>query len=242
MQRLSASQTIGLWERGSGQHPVDRALTLLAAACPDLAPVQLAEFGIGRRDRCLLEFRETIFGSTLDVNSTCPHCAENVEFSLRTEDLKMDPAQGEDARELEEAGIAIRYRLLNHSDMAAVARRAGEGEARRVLLKRCVLEANRGGAPVSSEELPEPLVSRLAARLAEGDPQADLVLDLHCAACDYRWKVQFDISTFLWTEIDVFAKRLLAEVHTLARSYCWSEADILAMSSARRRFYLEMVV
>lgn len=241
MQGLSASQTIGLWERGSGQHPVDRALTLLAAACPDLTPVQLAEFGIGRRDRCLLELREAIFGSTLDVNSACPRCAETVEFCLHTPDLKMNSAPGGDARKLEEAGIAICYRLLNHSDMAAAARSAGLDDARHVLLNRCVLEASREGVPVGSEELPEPLVSRLAARLAEADPQADLALDLHCADCDYTWEVQFDISSFLWTEIEVIAKRLLAEAHTLARTYGWSEADILAMTSARRRFYLEMV-
>ena len=37
------------------------------------------------------------------------------------------------------------------------------------------------------------------------------------------------------------AKRLLMDVHLLARAYGWSEAEVLALSPARRRFYLEMV-
>ncbi len=32
-----------------------------------------------------------------------------------------------------------------------------------------------------------------------------------------------------------------AVVHALARAYGWREADVLAMSEARRHFYLELV-
>jgi len=52
----------------------------------------------------------------------------------------------------------------------------------------------------------------------------------------------FDIASFFWAEICVQAKRLLREVHTLARAYGWREMDILSMSPARRQFYLEMVI
>jgi len=53
--------------------------------------------------------------------------------------------------------------------------------------------------------------------------------------------VMFDIVSFFWSEICVQAKRLLREVHILARAYGWREADILSMSAARRQLYLEMV-
>jgi hypothetical protein len=46
---------------------------------------------------------------------------------------------------------------------------------------------------------------------------------------------------YLWTEISVAAQRLLIDVHALARAYGWDQDDILGMSSARRRFYLEVV-
>ena len=55
------------------------------------------------------------------------------------------------------------------------------------------------------------------------------------------WQLTLDIVSFLWSEISSLAKRHLREVHTLAWAYGWSEADILAMSPARRQFYLESV-
>jgi hypothetical protein len=77
--------------------------------------------------------------------------------------------------------------------------------------------------------------------MAERDPQAELLLDLTCPACAHRWEAPFDIVPFFWTEIATEAKRLLREVHTLARSYGWREADVLAMSATRRRSYLEVL-
>jgi len=49
------------------------------------------------------------------------------------------------------------------------------------------------------------------------------------------------LQLFLWTEITSQARRLLHEVHLLATTYGWHEADILAMSAIRRQYYLEMV-
>ena len=46
--------------------------------------------------------------------------------------------------------------------------------------------------------------------------------------------------SFLWTEIEAWAWRMLSDVHTLARAYGWGERDILALSPTRRQFYLEM--
>jgi hypothetical protein len=50
-----------------------------------------------------------------------------------------------------------------------------------------------------------------------------------------------DIITFFWMEIKTRARRLLTEVHLLARTYGWSENDILTMSPRRRTMYLQMV-
>jgi hypothetical protein len=50
--------------------------------------------------------------------------------------------------------------------------------------------------------------------------------------------VPFDIVTFLWREIENLAGHLLRDVHTLASAYGWRESDILALSAARRDFYL----
>ena len=78
--------------------------------------------------------------------------------------------------------------------------------------------------------------------LDDADPCLDLALDLVCPGCDHAWSAAFDVGGFLWEEIDVRARRLLDEVHALARSYSWSERQILELSETRRRAYLERVL
>jgi hypothetical protein len=81
----------------------------------------------------------------------------------------------------------------------------------------------------------------VAQRIAELDPQAEIVLDLNCAVCDHRWQAPFDPAAFLFREAEAAVARLTNEVHQLARAYAWSEESILAMGAARRRRYLNLV-
>jgi hypothetical protein len=66
-------------------------------------------------------------------------------------------------------------------------------------------------------------------------------LSLTCPDCDARWDAPLDIASFLWSEVQAWALRTLADVHTLARAYGWAEADILALSPPRRQAYLELI-
>jgi hypothetical protein len=50
-----------------------------------------------------------------------------------------------------------------------------------------------------------------------------------------------DNAGILWREVALAARRLLAEIHRLARAYGWSEQAITAMSATRRATYLEML-
>jgi hypothetical protein len=241
MRALSASQIVSIWERGLGQPPLDRALILLAAARPDLVPEQLASLAIGRRDACMFRLRESIFGPTASAAAGCPRCFAALEFTIRTADLAADaPPEREGQYEFAMDGVKLRFRLPDSADLQAIAHFPDVETARRQLLERCVIEASRGGEALRHEELPEQAIAMLGSRLAECDPLADISLDLTCSECGHAWRLGFDIAGFLWREIEAFAKRLLIEVHTLARFYGWSEADILAMSSGRRHYYLEM--
>jgi hypothetical protein len=103
------------------------------------------------------------------------------------------------------------------------------------------LEARHEEEPVEVDGLPESVHASLADRMEQVESQADLRLELTCSECESVWSVLLDIASFFWGEISVLAKRLLREVHTLARAYGWREADILAMSAVRRGFYLEIV-
>jgi hypothetical protein len=76
--------------------------------------------------------------------------------------------------------------------------------------------------------------------MAQHDPDADVRITLACPACGDRSQAHFDIVSYLWSELDDWAQRVLADVHVLARAYGWSEDAILALSPSRRQIYLEM--
>jgi hypothetical protein len=242
MRPLSAYDLLRVWEVGEDQHPLDRALTLLAVACPEQTWDELAALSVGQRDARLLALREWTCGPRLNGFAECPRCAEGLEFEVAVADLRVaaELDAEEEARELVIDGLALRFRLPNSRDLAAVLDCQDPAAVRSLLVQRCVLEANRDEAPVAGSELPAEAISRLARRMAECDPQAEVLLDLRCPACEHGWQALFDIVAFFWAELAAQARRLLREVHALSRAYGWREVDILGMSARRRQFYLEM--
>ncbi len=243
MAPLSAQDILRIWEAGVTQEPVGRALAILAAASPGTPREALAALPVGRRDVRLLELRERTFGPTLNGVSSCPRCAGRIEFTLKVADLHARVGPGvEDAEgEVRLDDWSLRYHLPTSSDLAAAAVYGDPCAARRILAGRCILEARRGGAPMDAGDVPPEAISRMAEGMAEHDPSAEVLLDFICPACGHAGQTLFDIGDYLWEEIRAQALRLLHEVHTLARAYGWREADILSLSAARRRAYLEMV-
>ena len=88
---------------------------------------------------------------------------------------------------------------------------------------------------------PPNVATAIARCLGELDPQAEVLLDMVCPDCGTQWQALFDIASFLWTELDAWAHRTFIEVHRLAWTYGWREADILALSPLRRQRYLQMI-
>src|SRR5262245_8832896 len=87
MQALSATELLSVWERGARQTLSRRALGLLAAASPDMAPDSLARLTVGERDARLFTLRSWLFGPRLLGLAQCPRCGEHVELGLDTEDF-----------------------------------------------------------------------------------------------------------------------------------------------------------
>ena len=124
--------------------------------------------------------------------------------------------------------------------MARLATLADAASARGALIEACVVEARTGDAAVPPDALPDDVIARVAQAMAEADPQAAPVVALGCPSCGHAWEAGFDIAAFLCRELDAWARRLLLDVHVLARRYGWTEGDVLALSPARRRAYLEL--
>lgn len=254
MRALSAAQLLTAWERGQGQPSFQRALVLLAEACPELTADQLAQLSLGERDGRLLDLRELTFGSQLVSLASCPACGEALEFSFRAEEIRAtsesekttEPLGGCRQAALQTLTIVskefdVLFRLPNSLDLAAIAASHDADAGQQLLLQRCILEARQLDEEINSSRLPAELLEAIALRMEEADPQANVQLNLSCLQCGHQWQAVFDIESFFWTELQVWAERLLREVHVLARAYGWREADILAMSPYRRQFYLGML-
>jgi hypothetical protein len=125
--------------------------------------------------------------------------------------------------------------------MIAIAEHKQPEIAQKILLERCILQAVCKGKYVLFQQLPSHVKDAVITQMAQADPQANVPIDISCSACNHQWRSFFDIVSFFWTEINAWAFRVLREVHTLAITYSWREADILAMSPRRRQLYLEMV-
>lgn len=243
MWALSGHEILRIWEIGLGQHSIDRALTILAVAFPEIPRDTLAALSIGQRDSCLLAIRERTFGSQLATLATCPECREQVEamLDIATMQIVPDAKPTNQVQQMIVDGYEIHFRLPNSLDLAAIAHFRDGNAAGQMLVQRCIQSACCDGLSVSVEALPETVCIAITARMAECDPLAEMQFALTCPGCNHSWQIVFDIVTFLWREVCVQAKRLLREVHILAQAYGWHEADILSMSAARRQLYIEMV-
>lgn len=238
---LSSGQVLAVWEQGQAQDPVERALTILSAAYPDLSRDELASLSIGRRDGRLLAVHESLFGSALRSYAECPECGAPLEFTLDAGELRRDQApEGEQLLDVSLGSTRLRCRPPNSRDLEAALRAESGATARRALSERCVVSASADGAPVAVPSLSDDNISTIAAAIAAADPQADTVLSLTCAECGHAWELLVDMLSFVWTELRALARHLLQQVHALAWAYGWREADILAMSDVRRRRYIEM--
>ena len=243
MRPLFAPEMLKVWEQGHAMHQVDKALTLLLAAFPDMNRDKLAALSIGQRDAYLLELREMTFGPKLDCFAECPGCKGRLEFNIKTTDIRFLPLPDEKKQELElrYGNLVLRYRMPNSLDLAAVAGLRDVDTACNLLVQRCVLQAIRDGVSIDCGDLSADVRTELAAQMAKHDPQAEVLLDLHCPECGHQWQMVFDIVSYFWSELNAQSRRLLYDVHVLAQAYGWHESDILSMSDTRRQFYIGMV-
>ncbi|MFI1506083.1 hypothetical protein [Streptomyces sp. NPDC020597] len=238
--RLTEANVLEVWEGGLGTTAAARSLLLASLAAPDGEDV--ADLPLSTLNRLLLELRRTAFGDLLPCTADCPACGDSLDVTVAATELR-PPSQSaaEHGAEgptpvtatLTTGGMTVTFRALTGGDVHAVDPAAPL--ARRTLLRRCVVDVS----PPPVDDMPDEILEQVAGRLAQLDPGADTVLALTCPQCAHRWEAALDLADHLWAEVCGYAHRLMHEVHTLARAYGWSEADVLAISPQRRRFYLE---
>jgi hypothetical protein len=238
----SGLELLDTWEAGMAASDADRALLLHALARPSLDTSRLLSTPVGARDADLLTLRAALFGELAQVRLRCLGCPEELEFALDIRQLLTRDGPAEDADEPVEVALGewtVRFRLPTPADLLAVGQSA-PAEARSLLMERCVVTVTRDAQPATAADLPSGVQERLAEAVAQADPDADLQLDAPCPACGHHTSAVVDAASFLWAELDAWARGTLVEVHLLASTYGWTEPEVLSLSPRRRRHYLEL--
>jgi hypothetical protein len=241
----SAVELLEVWERGQGAESPERSILLLSLVEPGSTSDAVGQLTVGQQNARLLRLRELAFGDRLDGLTDCPSCGDTLEVSVHSPGLRRAGADGVSVPhegsstaprelEVEAGGHRVRFRPPTLADVHAIL--DVEDDAPAALLERCLTDLEGISLP-----LPPELAKELAAQMSSADPLADPELAMKCPSCSHRWTAPLDVPSYLWEEIDVWARRTLDQVHRLASAYGWGEAEILALSPARRRAYLDLV-
>lgn len=255
LRLLTGEDEAFLLETGSSLPPARWTTLLLARCLTRLGPWEpvpaeaVRNLSVGDREALLLHLRRLSRGDRLQCVLRCPEpaCGERMDLDLDARDLLLPPypnAAPWHQADVEEEGSLwrVRFRLPTGADQeeAAALVRVEAATAADRILRRCIDHIQQDGAgPVA--EIPAAVADRLAALMAELDPQAEVTLQLSCPVCGRNFSSVFDAGAWLFQELAGAAAGLWREVHLLAFHYHWNESEILRLTGRKRRLYLGLL-
>ncbi len=237
MSPLTPRKMLQVWEEGQSAAPWVRAMLLLKAAEPSVSRQYLTLLPIGERDARLLDLRQAMFGDALKSLAVCPKCNEQLELNFSTADVRLPAPKGKGPWTYEDGPLSVTFKLPATADLEALTSHADAAET---LLSACVCKVMKEGSKTSINVLSQAQRAALIETISDTDPRADMKAAMICPRCGHEWSAQFDILAFFWEEIGAWVRRLLTDVHVLARAYGWRERDVLNLSPWRRRQYLAL--
>jgi hypothetical protein len=233
--QTEAETLLAIWEQGLAHASFARADAMLrhfepAAALPSL----------GVRNRRLLELHARLFGDEIDLTAACPACQAAAQFSSRCSALIGDPSDEPSGvtQQFETDAYVVEFRLPTRADVALAA--GDDDDFARRLIDRCVVTATKHGASIRASELPDHVLDEVSRRMEALDPLALVTFGVECPECATQWNAPLDIDQLLWTRVRAAAERLLLDVDMLARTYGWTEQDVLMLTASRRAAYLQL--
>lgn len=227
--------------------PAERFTLLLQHCLRRLGPWQqptldqARQLTVGDRDALALHLRALTFGDRIDCVVRCPSCAERMDVELAVSSLLLPPDEhgAEHVPLPTGAGSPGRLRPPTGQDVEEAVRATLDdpSAAARRLLAACAEDADG----LDADALTDQEVADLGAKLAELEPQSDLLLELECPSCSAAFQSPFDPGGFLLQELAAEAGALHREIHALALHYHWSEREILGLPAPKRRIYLGLL-
>lgn len=216
-----AHDPLAAWSVDFAQ-PLERVVTsLLALAAPALSSVELHAMTLPERHELIRATWLLDGGGPARVEAACEACGEGSEFELDLAAIERPPG-----------GEPLLVKL-------------GEEERTCSLPSPALLETTRDGVDVTAACLgcgraeAGLWVDAVEEALAAADPLGEIVLVGPCVACGRPLEAEFDLKRAWVGWLRGQVRRLMADVHTLALHYHWSEDEVLRIPESRRAVYLD---
>src|SRR5262249_52089570 len=115
MHRLQDQRLLEAWDRGGACQENERALALLAAACPEYGEKELATLSVHQLTLQLIRLHRITFGSLLEGWLPCPECGTRLEFAmpLRPIEERLELPEPEELLHWERNGRSFSLRPVN---------------------------------------------------------------------------------------------------------------------------------
>jgi hypothetical protein len=225
--------------------PAECVSALLAALTLSVGEIErptvdrIRELTAGDRERLLLGLCGQILGSEADLVAACPSCNELAEMPVRFVDVAPAPDQraipSASRVTIDAADGQWTARLLPPTGKTL--EKAARGGPRDLVID-CIEElTDPSGSRVAARELPVDCEAAVADALFAIDPAAESLIEINCPSCARSIRALIDGFAILQTSFGSLS-RLYDDVFRMARSYHWSEAEILSLPLRRRRHYI----
>ena len=230
-------------------------VTEVLRCCTESAAPLAADFfwalTISTRIECLLTVACGAQGAGLPVVLRCPEtgCREPLELELLAEEIAGLRMQMNAVELIAVAcGDARLYlrRPTGRDQLAWLdARFADEETATRTML-RSLLDED-AAAVAAYGQTSEAVLARaecvrvLNDALEEHDPLVSFKMIVGCPYCNVEHAHEVDLAELALERLRQQQRRLVADIHLLARHYHWSEAQIFAVPHWRRALYLNII-
>lgn len=232
--------TLAACGSGGGSLPL-RVTEALAASLshlggeePDAAKVR--RLTVGDRQFLMRRLAVHLGQDGIWLTGTCSACGSRFDLFVHQSELPVKPAgAGYPHAEAKTSLGSVGLRMPNGEDQETLAELSDVQNAARILAERLIVTAPfaRPGA----DGLADADVAAIEAAAETVAPEVGLAVLAACPECGEGARVPVDPYLCLRRSAD----HLYYEIHLLASNYHWSETEILALPTARRRIYLRMV-
>lgn len=222
---------------------VTRALTVALQHLHDkeTTPALIDALSVGDRQFLVQQLAGLLEMDTVWMTAACARCGEQFDFAVRFSELPVKEAgEGYPFVQVATSRGNARWRVPTGADQKAVAAVSAEQDAVRLLMEKCLVEITGPDEAPTAEwvaDLSNEDVQQVEAALEAVAPEVTTAVQAVCIACGRDSRVAIDPYLCLQDRQEAIS----VDIHTIASTYHWSEAEILSLPKWRRRRYLQLI-